>query len=113
TASNLANRLAEVGRVEEARELAEETLGRQRRVLGEEHPDTLLTASNLANRLAEVGRVEEARELAEETLGRQRRVLGEEHPDTLSTRRSLDSLKAPTAGDVLEGEGSPQTSPEK
>ncbi|WP_410099268.1 tetratricopeptide repeat protein [Streptomyces sp. STR69] len=33
-----------MGRVEEALELGEDTLARRRRVLGEDHPDTLRTA---------------------------------------------------------------------
>ncbi|WP_190019447.1 tetratricopeptide repeat protein, partial [Streptomyces lucensis] len=86
--------------------------GQQRRVLGEEHPETLRTTSNMALRLAQVGRVEEARELTEVTLGRHRRVLGEEHPDTLRTARLLDSLMSPTAADTSEDEGSSQTSSE-
>ncbi|MFE2991146.1 hypothetical protein, partial [Streptomyces sp. NPDC059262] len=32
---------------EQARTLGEDTLARQRRVLGDDHPNTLITASNL------------------------------------------------------------------
>ena len=44
TASNLAVRLAVLGRTEEARTLGEDTLTRRRRALGEDHPATLTTA---------------------------------------------------------------------
>ncbi|MCX5357206.1 tetratricopeptide repeat protein [Streptomyces sp. NBC_00124] len=44
TAYNLAVDLADVGRVEEALALGEETLERRRRVLEEGHPDTQKTA---------------------------------------------------------------------
>ncbi|MFJ9628959.1 FxSxx-COOH system tetratricopeptide repeat protein [Streptomyces sp. NPDC101175] len=88
-ASSLANRLADVGRVEEAVVLGEGTLARLRRVLSEDHPSALITASNLVNHLAEVGRLEEAVVLGEGTLARQRRVLGEDHPDTLATASNL------------------------
>jgi hypothetical protein len=36
--------LFELGEHEQARELAENTLGHQRRVLGEDHPETLESA---------------------------------------------------------------------
>ncbi|MEU4919198.1 tetratricopeptide repeat protein, partial [Streptomyces parvus] len=65
-----------------------------RRVLGEDHPDTLSTAFNLAIDLAELGRTEAARDLGEDTLARRRRVLGEDHPDTLKTARLLELLEA-------------------
>jgi hypothetical protein len=82
--------------MEEALELCEDTLARQRRVLGEDYPDTLLTATNLAADLAAVGRGEEALQLYEDTLARRRRVLGEDHPNTLRTARLLDSLTPPS-----------------
>ena len=78
-----------------ARELDEDTLARQRRVLGEDHPDTLLSASNLAVSLRDVGETAAARELDEDTLARRRRVLGEDHPDTLPSANNLAiSLRA-------------------
>ncbi|MGV9249791.1 tetratricopeptide repeat protein, partial [Streptomyces sp. NPDC003710] len=83
-----------LGQSEEARTLGEDTLTRRRRVLGEDHPDTLITASNLAVRLAALGQSEEARTLGEDTLTRRRRVLGEDHPDTLTTARFLEQLGA-------------------
>ena len=52
-------------------------------MLGEDHPDTLLSASNLAADLRTLGEHQAARELDEDTLARRRRVLGEDHPDTL------------------------------
>ncbi|MFI8290170.1 tetratricopeptide repeat protein, partial [Streptomyces sp. NPDC085614] len=80
------------GQVEEARDLAADTLTRQRQTLGEDHPDTLSTASNLAIDLAALGQVEEARDLAADTLTRQRQVLGEDHPNTLILRRVMEIL---------------------
>lgn len=41
-----------MGEYEPARPLEEDTLARQRRVLGEDHPDTLRTAHNLGIQLA-------------------------------------------------------------
>ncbi|MFF9574906.1 tetratricopeptide repeat protein, partial [Streptomyces rubiginosohelvolus] len=92
TASNLAINLSAVGLMEEARDLGEDTLARRRRVLGEDHPDTLRSASNLAINLSALGLMEEARDLGEDTLARRRRVLGEDHPDTLRTAKLLELL---------------------
>ncbi|WTO80678.1 FxSxx-COOH system tetratricopeptide repeat protein [Streptomyces sp. NBC_00210] len=72
-----------------ARALAEDTLGRHRRILGDDHPDTLTTGSNLANCLAALGQTEQAHALAEDTLTRRRRLLGEDHPNTLAAASNL------------------------
>jgi Tetratricopeptide repeat len=71
-------------------QLDEDTLARRRRVLGEDHPDTLASADNLAISLQGV-RGQAARELGEDTLARRRRVLGEDHPDTLTSAFILAS----------------------
>jgi hypothetical protein len=75
--------------VQAARDLDEDTLGRRRRVLGQDHPDTLYSAYNLAADLRELGQVQAARDLDEDTLGRRRRVLGQDHPDTLRSAYNL------------------------
>jgi hypothetical protein len=77
------------GEHQAARELGEDTLARRRRVLGEDHPDTLTSANGLAISLRAVGEYQAARELAEDILARRRRVLGEDHPDTLYAAFSL------------------------
>jgi hypothetical protein len=64
-------------------------LDRRRRVLGEDHPDTLRSAESLAYFLSALGEVQAARDLGEDTLDRRRRVLGEDHPDTLRSAESL------------------------
>ena len=60
-----------------------------RRILGEDHPDTLGSAYNLAIWLAALGEHEQARALDEDTLTRRRRILGEDHPDTLTSASNL------------------------
>ena len=80
----LAWALRDMGRYAEARDLDEDTLARRRRVLGEDHPDTLTSANNLAIDLRNLGEYQAARELDEDTLARHRRVLGDDHPDTLT-----------------------------
>ena len=66
----------------------------KRRVLGEEHPDTLTSASNLAWSLADQGKHAEAEEMLQAALAARRRVLGSAHPDTLATVESLESVRS-------------------
>ena len=82
-------RPAALGEHEQARALDEDTLTRRRRVLGDDHPDTLASASNLAADLRALGEHEQARALDEDTLARRRRVLGDDHPDTLTSASNL------------------------
>jgi hypothetical protein len=63
-------------------------------VLGEEHPDTLMSASNLATSLANQGKYAEADELLQAMLAVSRRVLGPSHPTTLSAAESLDNVQS-------------------
>lgn len=67
----------------------QDILERRRRILGENHPDTLDSAHNLANTLHALGRHEQARELEQDTLERRRETLGEHHPDTLDSAHKL------------------------
>jgi hypothetical protein len=53
----LAWTLLEMGRYAESAELNHDTLVRRRRVLGEDHPDTLYSAHNLAINLRMLGEV--------------------------------------------------------
>jgi hypothetical protein len=75
--------------VQAALDLNQDTLDRARRVLGADHPDTLISANNLAAALRVLGEVQAARELDEDTLGRRRRLLGEDHPRTIRSARNL------------------------
>jgi Tetratricopeptide repeat len=61
--NTLAGTLGEMGCYAEARELDEDSLSRERRLRGEDHPDTLTSAGNLANDLRELGEFEAARVL--------------------------------------------------
>ncbi len=66
-----------------ARELGEDTLARRRRVLGEDHPDTLAAAFQLVGALMGRGEHHAARELNDDIIARRRRILGDEHPETM------------------------------
>ena len=79
------------GKDAEAEALFRETLAAQKRVLGDEHPNSLLTAANLAITLMQQGKDAEAEALCRETHAAQKRVLGDEHPNTLHTAGHLAS----------------------
>jgi hypothetical protein len=61
----------------------------RKRVLGEEHPDTLTSMANLASTYRNQGRWKEAEELDVRVMETRKRVLGEEHPDTLASMNNL------------------------
>ena len=70
-----------------------------RRVLGDEHPDTLMSMNNLALTLRAQGDLNGARVLQEQALAVCRRVLGEEHPATLTSMNNL-ALTLSAQGDL-------------
>jgi len=92
--NNIAFTLEKEGRYAEAESVYRDALQVQRRVLGPQHPDTLLTMDNLNNTLAEQGRYAEAERLCRETLDIRRRVLGPEHRDTATSKYELAGLLA-------------------
>ena len=77
------------GRYASARDLQQRTYDTSRRVLGEDHPDTLASAGNLAGTLQALGDLAGARDLDQRTYDTSRRVLGEDHPDTLAIASNL------------------------
>jgi ornithine cyclodeaminase/alanine dehydrogenase-like protein (mu-crystallin family) len=64
-------------------------VARYRRVLGDDHPDTLTAAYNVAVDLRALGEYQQARALDEDTVARYRRVLGDDHPHTLASADNL------------------------
>jgi hypothetical protein len=61
----------------------------QRRVLGDDHPNTLATMNNLAETLRAQDNLSEAREMHDNVLESRRRILGENHPNTLTSMNNL------------------------
>ncbi|GAA0933641.1 FxSxx-COOH system tetratricopeptide repeat protein [Virgisporangium aurantiacum] len=88
-ANNLASAYRLLGDDQRACELNEDILARRRRILGDDHRDTLASANNLAGNLRGLGDHEQARQLDEDTLARRRRILGDDHPDTLTSANNL------------------------
>jgi hypothetical protein len=60
-----------------------QAVGAMKRVVGEEHPDTLICMSNLAATYFCQERWNEAEALDVQVVDARKRVLGEEHVDTL------------------------------
>src|ERR1700722_10818126 len=79
------------GRWKEAEKLGVLVMETSKRVLGEEHPDTLSSMGNLALTYAPQGRWKEAEVLQVSVMETRKRVLGEEHPDTLAIMGNLAS----------------------
>jgi tetratricopeptide (TPR) repeat protein len=79
------------GRYNEAEKLFEQVMETKKRVLGEEHPDTLLIMHNLALMFWIHGQWKEAEELEVQIMAIQQKMLGEEHPLTLTSMANLAS----------------------
>ncbi|KAF2804628.1 TPR-like protein [Mytilinidion resinicola] len=87
--------IANIGRLPEGRVIQEFIWNEKRRLLGEEHPDTISAMYNLAVTLGYQGQLDEAAKMKKEVLEKRRRILGEEHPDTILVMSNL----AQTLGD--------------
>ncbi len=72
--------------------LLEEAVATRRRLLGEDHAETLTAANDLANAYWYLRRFDRAEPLYVDVVARRRRVLGDEHPDTLRANFDLGSL---------------------
>jgi CHAT domain-containing protein/tetratricopeptide (TPR) repeat protein len=80
-----ANALQQKARYSEAQPLLEKVLALNRKVLGEEHPDTAASYNNLAVNLHAQGKYAEAGPLYRRALAIRSEVLGEEHPATAAS----------------------------
>ncbi|KAF2834152.1 kinesin light chain 3 [Patellaria atrata CBS 101060] len=79
------------GRYNESEELFMQVMETRKRVLGDEHPDTLTSMANLASTYRNQGRWKEAEELEVQVMETSKRVLGDEHPNTLIGMGNLAS----------------------
>ncbi len=71
----------------------EELLADRVRVLGPDHPNTLITRNNQARWRGKTGDAPGAAAAFEELLAEMLRVLGPDHPNTLTTRNNLASWR--------------------
>jgi len=93
--------LSENGLYPPAEPLLKRGLAVGERVLGPEHPDTLVSVNNLALLFESQGNYADAEPLYRRALETSERVLGPEHPDTLASMNNLAVLlvrKGDTAG---------------
>ena len=79
----------ENGQWQMAMELGEKVLESRRRILGSEHPLTLVSMSKLATSYSDLGQLQDAADLMEKVLEARRRTLGVEHPHTLASMSNL------------------------
>ena len=96
-ASNLGYYLDTIADYAGARSYYEQALAINKKVLGEQHPDTAGSLNNLGALLDSIGDYAGALPYHEQALAIKKKVLGEEHPDTA---RSLNNL-----GNVLQSLG--------
>jgi tetratricopeptide (TPR) repeat protein len=88
----LAERYHDLGLDAAALALEERTLADRRRVLGDDHPETLLSIGNAGAYLSALGKSKEAEQYYREALERSRRVRGEDDPETLVCVDNLGTL---------------------
>ena len=88
-ADAIASAYESAGRLSDAIPLFEQILNDRIRILGNDHPDTLISRDNLAGAYQDAGRLNEAITLYEQTLADSTRILGDDHPNTLASRNNL------------------------
>jgi hypothetical protein len=69
-----------------------------KRLLGDEHPDTLTARGNLAVSYRRAGRTDEAIGLLERVVADSKRLLGDEHSNTLTARQTLSVWRSAEGG---------------
>jgi hypothetical protein len=92
--NNLALTYSNQGRWKEAEELEMQVMEIMKRVLSDEHPDTLTSMHNLAFMLQSQACDEEALALMERCFQLREQVLGKQHPDTQLSLDILSSWRA-------------------
>src|SRR5262249_20113427 len=86
---SLAKRYMDLSLYDAALPLQDSVLATRRRVLGDEHPDTLASMNAMAALLQFQGKYAEAERHFRDALEGRRRTLGEDHPDTLESLSNL------------------------
>ena len=104
--TNLSNKYARMGRLEEACQMERDIYRGRLKLDGEEDGNTLMAATNYATSLANLGRFEEAKALLRKTTPVARRVCGENREITLKARlvygETLYKEADPTLDDLRE-----------
>jgi tetratricopeptide (TPR) repeat protein len=93
---DVADLLLKQGRNQEAEQMQRDTLAVQLRVLGPQHPNTLLSQAHLAGILIAEKKYTEAEKIARESFQVELKALGQQNPVTLNTMRKLGRAMAYT-----------------
>lgn len=88
----IGNAYIDLGIYPEARKHIETALDLRRKLLGEDHPDTLSAMNDLAILYRDEGQYAQAEPLASKVLEIRRRLLGEQNPETLDSMNALGLL---------------------
>ena len=88
----LADRYHDLGLDKQALDLGQQILAERRRILGDEHPDTVNSIASVGVYLSSLGKWAESEPYKRDALEKSRRVLGDDHPDTLTRISSLGSF---------------------
>jgi hypothetical protein len=91
--ANLASTYYQLGKLKEALELQVVVLEKRRKILGENHPETLFAMGHLASTYHQLGKLKEAEELEVVVLEKRTNLLGPDHPDTLRTTENLKVIR--------------------
>ncbi|KAJ7804916.1 hypothetical protein B0H14DRAFT_3773251 [Mycena olivaceomarginata] len=81
-----------LGQFQEAKELLELALEKQRKVLGENHPETAMILGTLALLYQDLGQLQKAQELAMSAVEKHTQLLGEDHLSTLLSMYTLAGI---------------------
>ncbi|OCK73098.1 hypothetical protein K432DRAFT_313740 [Lepidopterella palustris CBS 459.81] len=95
--ANLASTFWNQGRWMEAEDLQKQELEICSRVLGKEHPDTLISMENLAWILKYQDRYDECMELMVTCVHLREKILGVDHPYTISSLATLSTWETQLA----------------
>ncbi|MFJ3439368.1 tetratricopeptide repeat protein [Streptomyces cyaneofuscatus] len=87
-------RANELGGDRQAADLYQQVLTDRERILGPEHPNTLISRSSLAIVLGGLGQHRQAADLHQRVLTDRERILGPDHPSTLISRDNLADARA-------------------
>ena len=88
-ADTVARAYLSAGLLDQAITLFKKNLADSERILGPDHPGTLVSRNNLALAYQDAGELEQAIPLSEQTLADRERILGPDHPGTLVSRNNL------------------------
>ncbi|EUC58303.1 kinesin light chain, partial [Rhizoctonia solani AG-3 Rhs1AP] len=92
--NDLASAYSRLARHHEAEQLQFQALNARKRVLGEEHPDTLVSMNDLASSYSYLGRWDEAEELFNKAISIAERTLGDQHPRTQKFHKDYEDMLA-------------------